>query len=274
MRANLRYVRRVTTAPVELEIVEEVVFLRRPRGRMVVGPSWAYGSLDGRLRFSVLFGAADDAGAAGLLRLWGSELDAPPHPSLFDASELSGITPLAFLAASSFLTTHRERLTRHVERLALVRPDGLVGTIVTGYYGVFPPPYPHGVFRTRAEALAWLGYPTDCLSAVDVHAREDPLLRRLRERLSRRPTASLEEIAASLGVSRRSLQRHLAGASTSFSREVRRSQIERAMHLLRTTDDKIAHIAVEVGFASLASFSEMFAREVGTAPGAWRATQR
>lgn len=258
-----------------MEIVDERTFLRRPAGRMVLGGRWVYGATEGApLRFSILFGATEDDDLAALLRLWRSELDSAGHASLFDAAALTSVTPTAFAAVGAFLDEHKKRLGETVSRQALVRPSGMIGALVAGYYRVSPPPYPYEVFQARAPALDWLGMPANALDAADEHVRGDPLLRELREYLGRDPrVSSLMHVARALGVSPRSLQRRLGAIGTSFVRELRRARVERAMQLLAATDEKLATIAVRVGCASPASFSEMFAREVGMPPSAWRAAQ-
>jgi len=259
--------------------VDEPTFLHRPAGRMVLGRRWVYGSPDGVLFFSLVFGALDESDVATLTRLWRVELATGGHLSLFDASALSSVTPTAFGALGEFLSPHAPKLARTVRRQAVVRPSGIAGAMVAGYYNLFPPPYPYQLFAARGEALAWLELPDDALAAADHHVVGEPLLAELRRRLVRarpddRSLRSIERVARELGVATRSLQRRLQRAGTSFQAEVKRAQIERAMELMTTSDEKLATIARAVGCASLTSFSEMFAREVGTPPSAWRAAHR
>jgi transcriptional regulator GlxA family with amidase domain len=47
-------------------------------------------------------------------------------------------------------------------------------------------------------------------------------------------------------------------------------RIERARHLLRTTDLRVAEICFAVGFASVGSFTTTFRRHVGLSPTAYR----
>jgi AraC-like DNA-binding protein len=54
-------------------------------------------------------------------------------------------------------------------------------------------------------------------------------------------------------------------------RYLQRRRIERAMHLLRWTDRSITDICMEVGFASLGTFSRTFTAIVGATPTAFRA---
>ena len=54
-------------------------------------------------------------------------------------------------------------------------------------------------------------------------------------------------------------------------RYLQRRRVERAMYLLRTTDDDITDICMAVGFSSLGTFSRTFRDIVGTTPTAYRA---
>jgi AraC-like DNA-binding protein len=47
-------------------------------------------------------------------------------------------------------------------------------------------------------------------------------------------------------------------------------RLERARHLLRTTDRTVAEICLDVGFTSVGSFTTTFTREVGVSPATFR----
>src|SRR5262245_15112088 len=47
-------------------------------------------------------------------------------------------------------------------------------------------------------------------------------------------------------------------------------RLERARHLLRTTDDTVAEICLSVGFTSVGSFTTSFTRHVGVSPTTYR----
>jgi AraC-like DNA-binding protein len=54
-------------------------------------------------------------------------------------------------------------------------------------------------------------------------------------------------------------------------RYLQRRRIERAMFLLRATDRSVTDVCLDVGFASLGTFSRTFRDVVGTSPSAFRA---
>jgi hypothetical protein len=49
-----------------------------------------------------------------------------------------------------------------------------------------------------------------------------------------------------------------------------RSRLDRAKYLLAVSDYSVTEVCLEVGFTSLGTFSDLFARRVGTAPSAYR----
>jgi AraC-like DNA-binding protein len=57
-------------------------------------------------------------------------------------------------------------------------------------------------------------------------------------------------------------------------RYLQRRRLERAMALLRETDEPVTKICLEVGFTSLGTFSRTFRRVVGMSPSAYRSAWR
>ncbi|MGI8535328.1 MAG: helix-turn-helix transcriptional regulator [Mycobacteriales bacterium] len=53
-------------------------------------------------------------------------------------------------------------------------------------------------------------------------------------------------------------------------RYLQRRRVERAMFLLRTTDSSVTDVCMQVGFASLGTFSRTFHEVVGEAPTSYR----
>ena len=86
---------------------------------------------------------------------------------------------------------------------------------------------------------------------------------------------SLDDLANLCGMTKFHFLR-LFKASTNSSpyQYLRDRRIERARHLLSTTQYAIGDIAGQCGFASATGFAEMFRKVVGVAPTAWRAAQK
>lgn len=80
----------------------------------------------------------------------------------------------------------------------------------------------------------------------------------------------LGQIAATFGLSRRSLTRRLREEETTFSEIVEQERRRRAVSLLRRPDTTIGEIAFLCGFSDSASFHRAFRRWTGTTPSGYR----
>jgi AraC-like DNA-binding protein len=85
--------------------------------------------------------------------------------------------------------------------------------------------------------------------------------------------ASLQRTARQLGVSPRSLQRHLAEVGTSFSELVVEVRLDTACLLLLESNERIADIARRLGYAGASSFSRSFMRLMKIQPVIYRRQQ-
>lgn len=84
----------------------------------------------------------------------------------------------------------------------------------------------------------------------------------------------LEIVARELRIARRTLQRRLAAAETSYTDLVNEARLELAARLLRNRDRSIASIAFSAGFANHSGFSRAFHRWTGMTPRQYRARAR
>lgn len=82
--------------------------------------------------------------------------------------------------------------------------------------------------------------------------------------------APLQWTASHLGVSARSLQRHLAMMGTSYSEIVVEVRLDKACRLLAETNEHISRIALSLGYAGASSFSRTFMRMMKVQPGTYR----
>jgi hypothetical protein len=119
-------------------------FRREPRGACVTGSRFVYFHPRAHLCGFALFGmpAEDDLRALETLLRLELEPAFPPHVSLVDASRLESVDGASFLALSRYVQANARRLREQVERLAIVRPPGLIGATVAGFFHVAAPPYP------------------------------------------------------------------------------------------------------------------------------------
>ncbi|HTM21901.1 MAG TPA: helix-turn-helix transcriptional regulator [Kofleriaceae bacterium] len=253
-----------------------------PIGAWRAGQSWIWFCPRAELCGFAVWGRPQAAEMERLGRLLEVELGPPipPHVSLVDASRLEGVDARAFAMLAAYVGGHFAALSRQVTKLAIVRPAGLTGATVSGFFQVLDRPYPVEVFGDAAAALTWLGA-TDggLLAELDALAAAasglPPLLVELRRLLDRR-LADLgpARAARALGLSVRSFQRRLAEAGTTFQAERGAAQVRAAQRLLLDSDASLTEVALEVGCASPQHFSALFRRLTGEAPSAWRTRQR
>lgn len=108
-------------------------------------------------------------------------------------------------------------------------------------------------------------------------AVSDPVVRRAMQVLVERVSTlvSVEEWAAEAGVSRRVLERRFQSAlSRSPHAMIRHERVERAKHLLSTTDLPVSIIAERCGFQSNERLTVNFRAAVGAPPAAYRRGSR
>ncbi len=258
--------------------VDVAEFLADPVGRCIAGRSWLYVHPRPDFCGFILWGRPEPDDLERLVHVMRVELGAPPHVSLVDARRVEAADPRGFSVLERYVRQEHAALGRAVTRLAIVRPDGWVGAVIAGFFGVTPPPYPVELFDDRARAMMWLGVP-DGASMLASIAREEerasgepPLLRDLRAMLETRLEAdpSLGSIAKALGLSERSLQRKLGEQGTTFQAEVNAARVRVAKRLLRESSASLTQVAIATGCASLASFSALFRRATGETPSAYR----
>ena len=202
--------------------------------------------------------------------------------SWIDATGLVGVAPAVFEMMGQYLAGLAPHQAQAILRQAVVRPNGLVGAAVVGFYEIFRPPYPFRIFTNELDAGRWLGLDADDWRSLDeafvVQYRaleSDASLRYLHDHLSQHllPGPNLGDAARALALSVRSLQRRLQLLGTTFGAEVRRARVRAAQRMMTATSATLTQIALEVGCATPQHFSDMFKYEVGMTPSKWRAAQ-
>lgn len=125
---------------------------------------------------------------------------------------------------------------------------------------------------TMRDAAAQRLAREQCERELDELGDDGQAAARVRAVLPGRETGflSLEETAARLGVSPRTLKRRLAGEGTDFSTLVDVARRERALLLLRGADRSMEEIAEQVGYSDVANFTRAFRRWTGETPAAYR----
>ena len=86
---------------------------------------------------------------------------------------------------------------------------------------------------------------------------------------------TLPEVAAHVGMSERTLRRHMQiDLGQSWREFIREFRMNRAMELLRKDRKSVTEVAFEVGFSSSSAFSNAFADYAGTTPSTFARTAR
>lgn len=262
-------------------VVDVSAYVAAPVGCFVVAEHIAHAFVDSGLSALVMWGRPGVHDVRTLVGALDAELpgNSPPHVSLTDARRLTGVDTEAFEGFVRYLRSNNDALARNTAAHAILRPDGLPGVIVSGFFDVAVVPHNSRVFADPGEALSWLGRRAEDLAALDAIVDRivgaDPVLRSLRAHLERAYVdTTLASAARAVGVAPRTLQVHLKSARTSFRAELTAARVAAAQALLESTDTKLSAIALEVGCASLQHFSTMFRRATGMTPSAFRASHR
>lgn len=255
-------------------------YRREPAGSYLVVPRALVFCARPTLWGFALWGRPTEADMKRIVPLLALEL-APgvvPHASLIDTRYLEAGDPRAFAVLTRYLRANWAVFETRVTRLALVRPPGLLGATVAGFYQVAGAPYPVRVFEAVTEATSWLraGSLAATLDAAIAAASDlSPVLLELRRWLDGHlADASLARAAKAVSRAARSLQRDLAAAGTTFQDELDLARVRLARRLLTETDSSLTEIAYDVGCASPQHFSTLFRRVADQTPSAWRAHQR
>ena len=85
---------------------------------------------------------------------------------------------------------------------------------------------------------------------------------------------SEEEMAKELSMSRRTLQRKLAGLGTSYQKLVDDTRQDLALRYLDDTRKSVTDVTFQLGFSSQSAFTRAFRRWTGTSPTGYRAQRR
>lgn len=252
-------------------------FMEAPAGRFWPGDSFFYWCASPTLFGFSLWGRPS---AADLERLCAALLvelgpHAQPHCSLVDASLVEEVDPAAFEVLQRYVKKHRAALAKRVTRLALVRPTGLVGAVVAGFYAVLDSPYPTKDFGELGPALDWLGVEASAAQTIATRRAElsgvSPLLGQLRSVLAAvGPRGAVADVARQLSLSSRTLQRRLGELGTSFQKEFLAHRLRAAQVALRDSDQPITSISIEAGFSTPQHFSAAFRKVTGLTPTQFR----
>jgi AraC-like DNA-binding protein len=267
-----------------LQQVSTEEFLANPVGHYCVGRRYCVFASAPTLFGFASWGRPDVDDVTELLHACGVGLTPGmvPYRWLVDVRGLELIEPGTFGLFLEYTRKNREVLGKNIVRQAQLRPDGMVGAIISGFSHLASLSYPDRVFGDVAEALTWLDVEaqqgSDLVAEIEAirdESRESyAIVGRLREELNAAGAFAVETAARTLGLSTRSLQRALRQAGTTYRMELKSFRIRRAQELLRDGERNLSAIALEVGFSSAQHFATAYRRAIGVTPSAWRARNR
>lgn len=111
------------------------------------------------------------------------------------------------------------------------------------------------------------------MTSVEKAPRADPSqVRAVAAELALTGPLTIRRIAEHLGLSSRTLQRHLADQGASLRAIVEESRLEIARVLLCKTDLSVQEIAGRTGYSTPSGFARAFGRWAGSPPRAYRRT--
>ncbi|MCC6807571.1 MAG: helix-turn-helix transcriptional regulator [Deltaproteobacteria bacterium] len=258
-------------------------FFAEPIGRYASCGScfyfWADPKNGVHLSGTVAWGRPSEADVKKLVHLYEVELTsvAPVHLSYVDLSRVEAIAPAAFAVMSAYFAKYTPKLKGLISKQALIRPPGIAGAVVAGFYELVAAAYPVKIFADRKDAFDWLGYADGDALRGELERLHGAGLglgattRLLRDHLDANVRdASIATAAKALSVSERTLQRRLRDEGTAFQAELNAAQVRAAKRLLVETDLKVTAIALEIGCASLQHFSDLFRKLEGLPPSTYR----
>jgi AraC-like DNA-binding protein len=254
-------------------------FVASPIGRYVSEEGWLMWCASPSLMGSAHWGTVDDAAVQRFLQAFDACFHPdcrPPLDVITDGELVDHWEGDAFTRMVEFGRGQLPRWNEILRCHAVVVAPGLAGLLMAGAYPLLKPRYRYEFVTTLDRAFLALRRDLDQEVLEDVRAiveeLRDPLLHGLRSYLATRLGAgTLEEAAARLDVSTRTLQRALQHRDTTFRVELERARVAAARRLLMETDDPLEKIAREVGCASASHLVRVYRRFTGETPGRARA---
>ncbi|MBL8914058.1 MAG: helix-turn-helix transcriptional regulator [Archangium sp.] len=134
-------------------------FLREPHGRFE-GTHFTFWSL-GHVSGWKVWGKPDVHDGQQLVACIETLLRprAPRYWSLVDLRALEVVGELGFEVLRAWVERHRAALAKRLVRQAVLKPKGVVGAMVAGFYVQLTPGHPVRVFESVDEACLWLEVP-------------------------------------------------------------------------------------------------------------------
>ncbi|MBK7859878.1 MAG: helix-turn-helix transcriptional regulator [Archangiaceae bacterium] len=255
-------------------------FFTAPGNRVRVRRRFCVWRLPSGVHGSIAWGKATDEDVIEMCEVFDAVMHSPiaHQPSIMDIRAVESVSVVAFDRLMETLTERRPAWRPRAGRQAILHGATFPAALVLGALQIAAADYPLEVFEHEREAFAWAGAPAAQreVAALRASLLEPPdIVRRVRVALAEHDAPlSLRGLSRSLGVSPRSLQRHLATAGSSVRAERTAHVVARAERLLAGTDLDLAAIAAMLGLSSAGHLVSLFRAERQTTPDAWRRAAR
>lgn len=256
------------------------LFFEAPAERVMVRRSFCLWQSGAQVRGSIAWGRPDQEDVREMCEVFDayslSSLGA--QPSLMDVRAVESLSIAAFKQLTNTLGERRREWRPRAGRQAILHDGGFSSALILGAFQLAARGYELEAFTHPHAAFAWLGAPevTPAFDTLRASLMEAPeVVRRVHAVLDEAASPpSVHAIARRVGLSARSLQRHLAAAGTSVRAVRVEHLVRRAERLLEGTEHDLTAIAATLGLASAAQLVTLFRRVRNTTPGAWRRSRR
>jgi AraC-like DNA-binding protein len=251
-------------------------FLGDPGDLVLVRRSFFFWQSRHRVHGTVMWGRPNEDDVVEMCSVWDTHLPSPygSDPTLTDIRGLESIDILAFNRLLRVFSEKRAKWTSLAGPQAILHGGGLAGAAILGAVQLAGPGYRLGGFDSIGDALGWLDRSDveSDVAALRASLLDIPdIIRRVRSTLDAEPGwLTSTELARKLGLSGRSLQRHLEAAGTSLRHERTSHVVLRAQRLLEGTDLDLGAIAAMIGVGSSSRLVTLFRKVRGTTPGEFR----
>ena len=255
-------------------------FVNAPVGGYAVTGSSFVWCLSPELCGAFLWGQQPEDETRRILNIFDHYRDhmAPKFGILLDTRGVEKVDYDCLKILFEWLVARRKELMTRIHLQANVIREGPIGFLLTGLLPVVGPMHPYNVHTDPIEAFTSLAGEAGIALCAEVEAIAERVrgvpheLTQLRMMLRRNTETTLDAVSRALRTAPRSLQRLLTRHSTSFHREVTTARFERAMDLLRSSDQKLAAVSAHVGISER-SLTLLFRARTGLSPSEWRKRQ-
>jgi AraC-like DNA-binding protein len=255
-------------------------FFCAPGNRVRVRQRFCFWQSKSGFHGSIAWGKATDQDVGDMCDVFDAVMHSPlaGQPSIMDIRALEAVSVVAFDLFMKTLTERRDDWHARAGRQVILHGASFPGALILGALQMGASDYELRAFDDERAAFDWAGAATvqRDVAALRASLLEPPdIVRRVRVALAEHDAPpSLKALARAIGLSPRSLQRHLASAGSSVRAERTAHVLARAERLLTGTELDLTAIAAMLGLSSAARLVSLFRAERQTTPDAWRRAAR